>query len=71
MDINIGIAEEDRKAIAESLSKVLAVSMSYRLTADGTFLTACDDKQARRFRIASADPVKTFAHPEEKLKLRA
>lgn len=32
-------------------------------TADGTFLTAGADKQARRFRLASDAPVKKFDHP--------
>jgi WD40 repeat protein len=32
-------------------------------TADGQFLTAGADKQARRFRIASDNPVKKFDHP--------
>ena len=32
-------------------------------TADGQFLTAAADKQARRFRIAADAPVKSLAHP--------
>ncbi|QEG28686.1 WD domain, G-beta repeat [Gemmata obscuriglobus] len=32
-------------------------------TSDGQFLTAAAEKQARRFRIASSTPVKTFQHP--------
>ena len=32
-------------------------------TAEGLFFTASDDKQARRFRVASDGPVKTLPHP--------
>jgi WD40 repeat protein len=39
------------------------VARGLAFTADGQFLTACADKQVRRFRIASDKPVKSFGHP--------
>ncbi|HEY1187220.1 MAG TPA: WD40 repeat domain-containing protein [Gemmata sp.] len=40
-----------------------AVGAALAFTADGLFVTASADKQAGRFRIASAVPVKTLSHP--------
>lgn len=40
-----------------------AAAAGLAFTADGTFLAAGADKQARRFRIASDVPVKKFDHP--------
>ncbi|MDO3651459.1 WD40 repeat domain-containing protein, partial [Nocardia mangyaensis] len=40
-----------------------AVASSLAFNADNQFFTAAADKQARRFRIASDNPVKTLPHP--------
>lgn len=40
-----------------------AAASALAFNAEGQFFTATSDKQARRFRIAAALPVKTFQHP--------
>lgn len=47
----------------QSFTHPAATASALAFNADGQFFTAGSDKQARRFRIASDNPVKTLPHP--------